>query len=292
MPAPLYYSPLRYPGGKAKLAEFLKAVIFVNNLRDGCYVEPYAGGAAVALELLLLDHVSTIYINDLNTSIFAFWSSVLHETDALCDRILNTPVNMKNWYKQKAIQLNPVPHSKLDVGFSTFFLNRCNRSGIIGGGVIGGKGQTGKWKLDARFNKEALIGRIRQISRFRERITLSNLDAIEFIKKLKRKIPARSMVYLDPPYFEKGRRLYDSFYSVEDHVEIARFVAKLKRINWIVSYDDAPQVRDLYTAFRNIRYSLSYSAMDRYKGNEIMFFSDNLIVPEVPSKAPIHLLAS
>lgn len=292
MPSPLYYSPLRYPGGKGKLAEYVKAVINVNGLQDGCYVEPYAGGAAVALELLLLDHVANIYINDLNASVHAFWSSVLNHTDELCDRIMKTPVNMKTWHKQKLIQAEPAIHSELDLGFSTFFLNRCNRSGIIGGGVIGGKDQTGKWKLDARYNREALIGRIQQVGRFRGRITLSNLDAVDFLTVWKRKAPPKLLIYLDPPYFVKGRGLYDSFYSSKDHAGIAKLVSSLKAVNWIVSYDDVPEIRDLYGDFRSIRYSLSYSAMDRYKGSEVMFFSDELEVPDMPLNAPIHLIAS
>lgn len=292
MPSPLYYSPLRYPGGKAKLAEYVKAVIQSNELQDGCYIEPYAGGAAVALELLLLDHVSSVCINDLNASVHAFWSSVLNQTDELCERILKVPVNMKTWYRQKALQDDPSAHQELDLGFSTFFLNRCNRSGIIGGGVIGGKEQTGKWKLDARYNREALVRRIQQIARFKDRITLTNLDAVEFLKTWKRKAPSKSLVYLDPPYFVKGRRLYDSFYSYDDHVGIAKQVSQLKGVNWLVSYDDVPEIRNLYSSFRSIRYSLSYSAMDRYKGSEVMFFSDGLNIPQVTRNGPIHLIAS
>jgi DNA adenine methylase len=199
---------------------------------------------------------------------------------------------MKTWHQQKALQYNPSSRRLIDLGFSTFFLNRCNRSGIIGGGVIGGKEQIGKWKLDARYNKEALIRRIQQIARFRERITLTNLDAVDFLKTRKRKIPKKSIAYLDPPYFVKGRRLYDSFYSYDDHAGIAKQVSLLEGINWLVSYDDVQEIRDLYKSFRSICYSLNYSAMDRYKGNEVMFFSDGLLIPRMAVSGPIHLTAS
>jgi len=291
MPSPRYYSPLRYPGGKAKLAEYIKAIIVSNGLENGCYVEPYAGGAAVALELLLLGHVSSICINDLNTSVHAFWSSVLTRTDDLCERILKVPLTMEMWQQQKGIHEDHLSHTELDLGFSAFFLNRCNRSGIISGGVIGGKDQIGKWKLDARFNRQALVNRIQQVASLKDRIFLTNMDALDFVKTWRRKIPHRSLVYLDPPYFAKGKRLYDSSYSYKDHAGVAKSVLRLKDVNWLVSYDDVPAIRDLYQDVRSIRYTLSYSAMDRYKGSEVMFFSEGLAIPQLPSMSSIQLLA-
>jgi len=292
MSSPRYFSPLRYPGGKGKLAEFVKDIVRQNKLQDCCYVEPYAGGAAVALELLLLDYVSTICINDLNISVHAFWDSVLNHTEDLCERIMTIPVDMHSWELQKAIQANPSAASTLDLGFSTFFLNRCNRSGIISGGVIGGKDQTGKWKLDARYNREELAKRVRQIARFKSRIELTRMDAVLFLKGWQKKAPGKSLVYLDPPYFVKSKRLYDSLYSPKDHAEIAQMVASLTDVRWIVSYDDEPEIRSLYSQFRSITYSLSYSVRDRYKGREVMFFSKGLHIPEVPTEGPIRLIAS
>lgn len=284
-----YYTPLRYPGGKGKLAEFVKAIIRENGLTDGDYAEPYAGGSAVAMELLLHDYVSRIHINDLNSSIYAFWHSVLNETDALCALIEQTPVNMDVWYQQKAIQSNLDRHSLLEVGFSTFFLNRCNRSGIIKAGVIGGKGQTGKWKLDARFNKSDLIKRIAAIARHKRRISLYNLDAAELITRVLPGLPEKTLVYLDPPYYVKGEGLYDSYYFHDDHALIARLVgSKITKQRWIVSYDDAPQIAEMYAAYRSMTYRLSYSAQERVKGGEIIFFSDNLFIPDVPDSCPMH----
>jgi len=284
-----FYSPLRYPGGKGKLAEYVKAVIRENGLADGDYVEPYAGGAAVAMELLLHDYVSRVHINDLNSSIHAFWHSVLNETDALCALIEQTAVNMDEWYQQKAIQSHADRHSLLELGFSTFFLNRCNRSGIIKGGIIGGKGQTGKWKLDARYNKVDLIRRIANIARHRRRISLYNLDAADLVIKVLPNLPAKTLIYLDPPYYVKGEGLYDSFYSHDDHVLISKLVAsKITKQRWIVSYDDAAQIAEMYAAYRSMTYRLSYSAQERVKGAEIIFFSDNLVIPRVPDSCPMH----
>lgn len=286
-----FFTPLRYPGGKGKLAEYIKAIIKENGLVGGIYVEPYAGGAAVAIELLLLDYVDEIHINDLNRSVYAFWHQVLNNADTLIERIQATTVNMDEWFMQKKIQVDPNAGLE-DLAFSTFFLNRCNRSGILKGGVIGGKEQTGHWKLDARFNKDDLINRIRRISRHSDRITLHNRDAGQLVSQLSKELPAKALFYLDPPYYVKGKGLYDSFYLHDDHVQVSQIVRRLKKQKWIVSYDDVPEINRMYSECSAIRYRLSYSAQTREQGGEVMFFSSSLAIPVVPKSAPMHMIAA
>jgi DNA adenine methylase len=288
-PRPSFYTPLRYPGGKGKLVPYIKRIFEVNNLVDGVYVEPYAGGAAVAMELLLHEYVRKIYINDISPGVAAFWRSVLNHTDALCAAISDVKVTMAEWHKQKIIQEQPQKYDDLTLGFSTFFLNRTNHSGILTAGVIGGKEQKGTWKMDARFNTADLIRRIHAIGRVRSRIEFHQQDAIAFIDTVAPSLPAKSLIYLDPPYYVKGSELYLHHYRHDDHVRIARRVAKLRTKNWLVSYDNAPEIRPMYSRFRNIVYGLSYSAQDRYKGAEVMFFSDALSIPGAVK--PMHMAA-
>ncbi|SBV91452.1 D12 class N6 adenine-specific DNA methyltransferase [uncultured Desulfovibrio sp.] len=284
-----FSTPLRYPGGKGKLTEFLKYVVSGNNLIGCDYVEPYAGGAGIAINLLLHGYARHIHLNDLNASVYSFWHSVVHYPDELCRLICDTPVTMDEWHKQKSIQANHQNHSQLEIGFSTFFLNRTNRSGIIWGGVIGGKKQTGEWKIDARFNKDNLINRIERIALYSNAISIYNEDAVKFITKKIPSLPRKTLVYLDPPYYVKGKGLYENHYIHDDHLKIAQIVAtKLKR-PWIVSYDHAPEIVDMYPNFKSIVYGINYSAQDRYKGAEIMFFSDRLEVPDVENPVAVRV---
>jgi DNA adenine methylase len=274
-----YNSPLRYPGGKAKLANYLKLIMIENGLVGHDYVEPYAGGASVALELLYEGYAGYIHINDLNPGVHAFWNSALNQTAELCSLIEKTPVTVDEWRRQRAVQAS-VDADPLNLGFSTFYLNRTNRSGIISGGVIGGLRQDGPWKIDARYNREELIRRIRKVGRHRSQISLTSIDARQFINRWIRSSCDATFLYLDPPYFVKGEGLYDNFYDSSDHAAIASAVAKLSH-PWVVSYDAAPQIIELYSKFTNARYELAYSANARIYGSEVMFYSHDLRVPSV-----------
>lgn len=273
-----FVSPLRYPGGKLKVVDYLKQLLEVNDLCGGTYIEPYAGGASVALSLLYSKHAGRIKINDIDRSIYAFWYCVLNETEALCRMISDTPVTMENWHAQHEVQREKDTIDLLSLGFSTFFLNRTNRSGILSGGVIGGKDQSGEFKMDARFNKSDLIERIERVAGYADLIELTSMDAVELIKHYKRTPAQKTICYLDPPYYVKGRDLYLNYYNDDDHKAIAQAIKKYKG-KWIISYDAVPFLKDLYKDYRQQEYYLSYSAGNPSKGKELMVYSDGLLLP-------------
>ena len=281
-------TPLRYPGGKGKLTPFLKLIFEENELLDGHYAEAYAGGAGIAMNLLVLGYASCVHLNDINKAVFAFWHSVINAPDELCKKIRDTNVTMAEWKKQFAIHRATEDHSLLELGFSTFFLNRTNRSGILTGGVIGGQNQDGEWKIDARYNKDALCKRIEKIALYRTRIRLTNLDAAAFITGVLPSLPQKSLVYFDPPYYVKSKRLYRNLYTHKGHEDIAKLVKKLAK-PWIVSYDYAPEILAMYDGCPSLMYGLNYSAgTNRYKGCEAMFFSKGLSVPDVKNPANLE----
>lgn len=282
-----FVTPLRYPGGKGKLATYVANLIRLNDLVGGTYVEPYAGGAAVGLELLLTGLVRRIHINDLSPAVFAFWHAVLNDTDELCKRIRSTNVNMDTWHAQRNVLLSEHP-DPIDLAFATFFLNRTNRSGILAAGVIGGKNQNGPYKIDARFNRLNLIQRIEFIAAQAGRIRLYSEDAEKLVRRLSPSLGSKCLIYFDPPYFVKGQDLYLNYYLPEDHLRIKKTIAGLpKSLHWMVSYDNHPEIAKIYRRYSQLTYSLNYTANARYRGSEIILFSDNLI-PPAPVKPMRH----
>lgn len=274
------YSPLRYPGGKNKLSKYVSELIEHNNLVNGTYVEPYAGGAAVALNLLLTGRVNNIIINDFDRSIYAFWYSVLNDTDNLCRLIKETPINLDNWNYFKELQKSKQDIPLLELGFATFYLNRTNRSGIIKAGVIGGKKQTGNYKMDCRFPKDILIKKIRLISQYREHIQLYNLDTVNLICDVINPINEQVFIFFDPPYYKKGSTLYVNYYNHKDHEILMTEISNIENHKWIVTYDNVDEISNLYSHFRSTDYSLTYTAEKKYSGSEIMIFSDNMELNE------------
>lgn len=273
-------SPLRYPGGKAKLFPFFAELIKENNLFGSEYCEPYAGGAGLAIQLLTQGFVDRVSINDIDCSIYAFWQSALYDTDKFCGLIKSTPITVDEWYRQKDIWKQGDCENSLALGFSAYFLNRTNRSGIIeGAGPIGGYAQAGKWKIDVRLKKEKQIKNLMALSRYSGQIDVSNLDALDFFRKSIAK--ENAFVYLDPPYFVKGHKLYKNFYEPKDHIQIAQELKLHRNAKWVVSYDDVGEIRDAYDSFSPITYLLNYSAGQKTVGSEVIYLSDTVVMPDV-----------
>lgn len=268
-----FYSPLRYPGGKGRLSTLMKDIFIDNEICGATYIEPYAGGAAVALTLLIEEYVLDIIINDIDFAIYSFWSCILNNTEWFLKKLQDTHITLDEWYTQKEIFDHPNDYSPKEVGFSAFFLNRTNRSGILRGGIIGGKQQAGKYKIDARFNKKALQKRIIKIANHKNRIKLFNLDAKELVQRICKNINQNVFFYFDPPYYNKGDILYTNHYKPNDHADLADIIKNLN-YSWIVTYDDVPAIANLYFGVPSIRYSLKYSAYtDRPTASEVMFYN-------------------
>lgn len=283
-----HLSPLRYPGGKGKLAPSVKQLIKDNGLLDRTYAEPFAGGAGIALALLMHGYARDIIINDLNPPVFAFWKSLIQQPSLFCERIESVDLTVNEWERQRARFIDPAT-DEFDLGFATFFLNRTNHSGVLNGGMIGGRAQSSTYNIDARFNRSELSARVRRISRYSDEITLSNLDAKQLISNLKSRDPGDFFLYADPPYVNKGPDLYYDFFKEDDHRSFAAEMRELPDATaWIVSYDNHPLVHELYKGLNSREYELAYSVKNGKNGREVMFFSDAMLDltvfdPQAPS---------
>ncbi len=272
-------SPLRYPGGKSKFYTYVKEILRYNNLLGETYMEPFAGGAGLALKLLLNKDVSRIIINDFDPAIYSFWYGILNETDEFCNRIYEIPLTINEWNRQRNIYMKMDIANEVELGFATFYLNRTNISGVIKGGVIGGKQQSGKYKLDARFNKKTLINKIKNIAKYKDQIVLLNYDAKELLKTRNLRRFYKTFINIDPPYVKKGAQLYENAFTETDHKQLYELVKMCNR-KWIVTYDVCPFVADLYKNYRSSYLDVTYSVKSSKKANEYIFFSDNIVLPK------------
>lgn len=274
---PATVSPLRYPGGKTQLYSYVCELITHNEFQSRTYVEPFAGGAGLALKLLFNNMVSRIVINDSDPAIYAMWHSCLYNPQGLISLVKSAVLSVEEWDKQKAIYNDQNNRDLLQLGFSTLYLNRTNISGIIRGGVLGGRDQKGSSKMDARFNKDTLSKKIEIISQHKERISLSNEDASDLIRNLDDE--ESIFLNIDPPYVNKGSQLYRNYFNSSDHKSLAELISH-SRHPWIVTYDECELVRTLYRPFRCSKLDVRYSANIKRSANELIFFSDVLKLPD------------
>ncbi|MBL0252274.1 MAG: DNA adenine methylase [Gammaproteobacteria bacterium] len=275
------YSPLRYPGGKARFAPFISRLMEINNLANGHYLEPYAGGAGVALELLFHGIAEKIHINDLDPAIYDFWKAITTVPDEILRLLHDTPVNIEQWHYWRSILRREIQVDLAERGFATLFMNRTNRSGVLKGGVIGGLKQDGAYRMDARMNKSSLALRIEMVALHASCISIYQEDALSLLSRCQAFLPRKSLIYLDPPYYVKGQGLYRNFYEHEDHVKIANLLQEKNFPSpWVVSYDNVSEIQAMYKTSRSLTYGLNYTAQVRYIGSEVMFSKTGLKIPE------------
>ena len=289
----MFYSPLRYPGGKGKLSLFMEYMIDRLGHRGGTYIEPFAGGAGIAVELLLKNVVNRIVINDYDKGVWSFWKAILTETDRFVEQVRTVPLTIDEWYRQHKICVNQNDKYSFELGFATFYMNRTNRSGIIKGGVIGGLEQAGNWTMDVRFNREDLINRLQKKKKKKKDIKLYNKDISSFITNYVPLYEDNALIYFDPPYYKKGKQLYMNYFSHEDHVRIESAIRQHINCDWIITYDDVKEIEEIYKDYQLYLYDLNYSVSAKCKASELMIFRNEILPPTdemlVQAKVKINL---
>lgn len=234
-------SLLRYPGSKARFANFIAKAITLNAPRPRLFVEPFCGGASVSIALLESGVVDAVAINDADQLISQLWSTVFSKSGAqwLADQVLEIPLSVGEWKRQKALR----PSSRREAALKCLYLNRTSFNGIIHqSGPLGGWTQE-KTDIGVRFNRERLSDRILTLSELRDQVTVGEEGWRSFCQRFAEH-PA-AIFYLDPPYYHRAEQLYRHVFDADRHEELRDFLKDFDR-PWLLSYDDAPEVRELY----------------------------------------------
>ena len=279
-------SPLRYPGGKFKICRLIELLVRKSGAPCECYIEPFAG---VALQLLLSGVVQRIVINDSDRAVSSIWKAMTEETDAFIDMLDHVDLSLDEWNRQREVFRRATRYS-LEYGFSAFYLNRTNHSGILSAGPIGGREQA-EWTLEARFNRQSLSERVRRIGDNRNRIQVYNRDVFSFIRNQLRREGENAFVYFDPPYYRRGKVLYQNYFTHPLHERLKQSILAEVRCPWIVTYDDVPEIRGIYHDVPLRSFNLNYSLANNGNGQEIMCFRNEAQIPTAEDLTRIHMRA-
>lgn len=278
-------SPLRYPGGKRRLVPYLAAALAENSLRPDLFIEPYAGGASVSLELLYLNLVGRIVIGDADPVVNAFWETVVTDVDWLCEQVESISLDLKTWERMK--QTNFRARRKL--ALACLYLNRTSFNGALheGAGPIGGKAQASEYDIGCRFPRERLVSRLRKCATLADRIDVAPAqDAMITVRQAReraRREDASAFFYLDPPFWAKSRFLYRRSFTDLAHERLADQLHWLQD-HFLLSYDPAPEIVELYTGHNAgtvAEIELFYSASSRSAGKEIVISN----LPKLPAES-------
>lgn len=278
---PITYTPIRYPGGKSKIYPTVERIIRSSGLEGCAYAEAFCGGAGLAVKLLLKGDVSRIVLNDVDPAVYSMWDAIVRHPEELCSFLEGTEPTVDEWERQHEVLASSSSPS-LELGMAALFLNRTNRSGILRGGPIGGKDQTGAWGIDARYNPDGLCAKVRKIAERSSDIELHNLDASDFIETALRPMATggeRLLANFDPPYVEKGPELYQNSFDEGDHRALARMIASCD-FPWVVTYDAVPLVDEMYAGFARYDLEVGYSAARVRREREILVASPSVTVPD------------
>ena len=273
-------TPLRYPGGKAWLTNYVESFICYNRLNVDTIVEPYGGSAAVSIRLLQRGIVKQAFISETDPLIVAFWKTVIERNKELIEYVNSYEVNLDTWHLFKRyISTSEISkHNEIELAGAFLFLNRTSYSGILKAGPLGGRNQVSKYKIDCRFNKIAIAKKIREIARLEGKIHIVESDGLKFMKKISAAPVDNTLFYVDPPYYGAGKLLYRHYFEEQDHVNLSHFL-KAFNLPWLLSYDNAEFIKNLYEGSKSSSVYTDYQSGHFKKGVKELLISNKPIPP-------------
>lgn len=246
---------IRYPGSKEKLAAELWRLFpdaITSSLFSAAnrweYREPFFGAGAIGFKILKhIHHRCRVWLNDVDADLVCMWQAVHSQPYQFCKLVHNFTPTVERFYEYKerdgVDDADPVER-----GFRKLALHRMSVSGFgaMSGGPIGGRSQqSSQYTVSCRWNPERIK---RDVVRLNE--LLSSFDELRItagdFEPLLINAGEETFIYLDPPYFKKGEQLYKHNLSPLDHSRLAGAVRECMA-HWVVSYDDHPEIRRLYS---------------------------------------------
>ena len=279
--------PLRYPGGKASLLNYIEKFITSNKISVQAILEPYAGSAAISIGLLSKGTISKAYINDSDQMIFAFWKTVMNNNKELIEMIDSLEVNLDAWfcYRKYLVDKPLTKFNEKDVAMAFLFLNRTSYSGIVKAGPLGGKRQQSRYKIDCRFNKENLKKKIKSIEALSPKVKVFNMDGIQFMKEIIRE-NEDVLIYADPPYYNVGKLLYNQYFDDNKHIQLADYLKQIEEQPWLLSYNANKFIMNLYSDQKMVPIYLDYHT-GPYRRNIMEYLFSNRVIPPFEARERI-----
>jgi DNA adenine methylase len=267
-------SPLRYPGGKRRLAPYITALLDLHGLEPGVFVEPYAGGASVGLELLHFQLIERLVLGDRDPMIIAFWQTVRDDVDWLCRQVEQVDLDLDTWRRMKRGRFR----SRRSLALACLYLNRTSFNGSLHrqAGPIGGQTQASDYAIGCRFPRQRLVRRLRACSELSDRIDIAQpQEAMKTVRQARdhaRQHDMSAFFYLDPPFWDKSQRLYRYGFTETEHERLADALHWVKD-PFVLSYDAAPEIVELYKGHRGRSIALIellYTGTARSAGQELV----------------------
>jgi len=239
-------SPLRYPGAKRQLIPLFNSLLLQAPV--GTFVEPFAGGASVALHVAVNGLAERVILGEADPLVYAFWYVACFDTPWIIEQIQTVDVTLANWERFKAR-----PGETLrDRALSCLFLNRTSFSGILHerSGPIGGRSQRSPYPINCRFPRSELVRRVSVVGELAEAGRIGAVLCGDYQDTIAAAVDHSAsrdaLLYLDPPFYAKAQTLYRLSFGADDHRRLADYVMGCD-IPWLLSYDSHPSIQDLYS---------------------------------------------
>jgi DNA adenine methylase len=240
-------SPLRYPGGKSRAVDLIATLV----PEFDEYREPFLGGGSVFLYLKQANTNKRFWVNDLYPELYAFWKMLQNDVNLLFNKIYEWRLQFQNGKElHKFLNENMKNFGDLERAAGFFIYNRITFSGTS---LSGGFSQAA---FEGRFTDNS-VHKLKQVAELLNETKITCLDYEELVKAEGDNV----FIFLDPPYFSATKSaLYGKNGNMHKSFDHSRFAENMKNCHhkWLITYDDSPYIRDLFSFANIMSWDLTY----------------------------------